>query len=35
MADLHNVSGTMSDNLEVEFLHTYIYIYVIHENNID
>ena len=24
MADLHNVSGTMSDILEVEFLHIYI-----------
>ena len=31
MADLHNVSGIMSDILEVEFLH----IYIIHENNID
>ena len=29
----HNVSGTISDILEVEFLH--IYIYIIHENNID
>ena len=25
---IHNVSGTISDILEVEFLHIYIYIYI-------
>ena len=32
---IHNISGTISDILEVEFLYIYIYIYILYENNID